>query len=306
MAKLTCFRGYSGSGKSTEARKFATETGAVVVNRDSLRQMLFGVPWTGKREDEDRVTTAEKAQVAALLRAGINVASDNTYLASGNLRQMAKLASKVGAEFEVIDIGVDVEECIRRDYRRMENDERYVGESVIRRQAERFPRRNWPKVTIPKPLQIEPVEFIEGLPDAVIFDIDGTIAIKGERSPYDYTRVHEDTLDENIWWINDLIGRSWGVRIIIVSGRDDTCRVATTQWLNDHNVIFDDLLMRHTTRDVDASGNKLPDVLVKYRLFNENIRGRYNIRAVFDDRDQVVRLWRSMGLKCCQVAYGDF
>jgi len=27
---------------------------------------------------------------------------------------------------------------------------------------------------------------------------------------------------------------------------------------------------------------------------------------VFDDRDKVVKMWRNQGLRCCQVAEGDF
>jgi hypothetical protein len=41
-------------------------------------------------------------------------------------------------------------------------------------------------------------------------------------------------------------------------------------------------------------------------LFEENMRGKYYIEYVLDDRNQVVDMWRSIGLICLQVAEGDF
>ena len=303
MAKLTALRGYSGSGKSTRAAEIAKDTGAVIVNRDSLRKMMLGEYWTGKQEDEERVTTAEKAQVRALLRSGVSVISDNTNLNAGILKQWAKLATTLGVEFEVVDVEASLGECVVRDNVR----DRSVGESVITKQMTRYPRKNWPTVVAPPPFKPEPVAYHPALPDAVIFDIDGTLAHYVDRSPYDYTRVHEDVVDASVQWINQLVDEAdRGVTIFIVSGRDDTCRVATLKWLADNDIAFDTLLMRHTTQDVNSQGLKLPDFMVKYRLFNENIRGKFNVRMVFDDRSQVVKLWRDMGLKCAQVEYGNF
>ena len=41
-------------------------------------------------------------------------------------------------------------------------------------------------------------------------------------------------------------------------------------------------------------------------MYEENIEGKYNVVTVFDDRNQVVEMWRSLGLSVCQVNYGDF
>lgn len=54
------------------------------------------------------------------------------------------------------------------------------------------------------------------------------------------------------------------------------------------------------------SGDMRKDSIVKREMFDEHIRGRYNVNFVLDDRNQVVELWRSMGLTCLQVADGDF
>ena len=42
-----------------------------------------------------------------------------------------------------------------------------------------------------------------------------------------------------------------------------------------------------------------------YAIYN-HINGKYNVLGVFDDRDQVVSVWRSLGLTCFQVNWGNF
>lgn len=303
--KLICMRGLSSSGKSTKAREIADTNGAAVVNRDALRQMILGQAWTGKAEDEDRVTIAEEAQVNALLKAGVPVVIDSTHIEPRFLRKWAKLATGMAIPFEVVDVKVDVEECVLRDKERQARGERFVGEAVIRKQAKRM---KWPVITA-EPFVIEPVEWIDGLPEAVIFDIDGTLAHipEGGRSPFDYSRVNEDIADESVRWLHNLIDNRDTLEpgVFIISGRDDTCRPETEEWLRFHGIGYDALFMRPVEM-VDQCGNKAPDYQVKYALFNQHFRGQYNVRAIFDDRQQVVDMWRKLGLKCLQVAPGDF
>ena len=300
--KLTCMRGYSGSGKSTKAAEIAKETGAVVVCRDDLRKMMLGSYWTGKKEDEDRVTVAEEAQVTALLRASIPVVVDATHLHPPYLRKWAKLATRMGVEFEVVDIVSTYEYCVLMDKNRAKS----VGEAVVHKQFQRWPREKWPTITA-EPFTVEPVEYIPGPPGAIIVDIDGTLAHipEGGRSPYDYSRVGEDEFDEVIAEIANDWQREDYAHLLIVSGRDDSCRADTIEWLLDYPVYFDDLFMRPSDAR-DGCGNKIPDYQVKYDLFNKHIRGKYNVRFVLDDRQQVVDMWRQLGLKCLQVAPGDF
>jgi hypothetical protein len=60
------------------------------------------------------------------------------------------------------------------------------------------------------------------------------------------------------------------------------------------------------TEAKDRYGHKLPDFRVKYDLFSEYIRDKYSVKFVLDDRQQVVDMWRRLGLKCLQVQAGDF
>lgn len=311
MTKLYAMRGLPGSGKTTLAAKIAKRNDAVIVNRDQLRRMLLGSWWTGDKSDENRVTVAEGAQVTALLKAGISTVVDATHLEPRYLRRWARLATRLGVEFEVIDVVADVDKCQRRAYERWRTPGyefgRYIDPDIIEARAKKYPVEKWPVVTA-EPFHPEPVEFVEGLPEAIIVDIDGTLAHipDGGRSPYSYDNVGEDVVDEQIrWLVNELAG-DLALKIIVMSGRDDTCREDTEKWLIDNRISFDELHMRPADAK-DEHGSKLPDFRVKYDLFNRYIRGNYNVRFVLDDRSQVVtHCWRAMGLKCLQVEPGDF
>lgn len=300
--RLTCMRGYPGSGKSTIARTLP----GVVVSRDDLRKALYG-QYRLRKDGEDAVTVAERAMVKALLCDGRDVIVDAMHVNARYLRQWAKVASQAGALFTVHNVRTPVEDCVDQDCAVERYDSgKSVGEKVIREIADRFPMEKWPTITA-QPFEIKPVKNYLGLPPAIIVDIDGTLAHNTGRSPYDYTKVSEDVIDEIIRGLVD----DWSYaslyqgKVLIVSGRDHTCREETQQWLKDNGITYERLLMRDAALS-DNHGNKLPDYIVKYTLFNEHIRGKYNVQFVLDDRDQVVDMWRKLGLKCLQVAPGDF
>jgi hypothetical protein len=46
--------------------------------------------------------------------------------------------------------------------------------------------------------------------------------------------------------------------------------------------------------------------VVKLELFDEHIRDQYDVQFVLDDRNQVVDMWRQLGLTCLQVGPGAF
>ena len=131
-------------------------------------------------------------------------------------------------------------------------------------------------------------------PTAIMVDIDGTLAHMTGRSPYDYSKVHEDELDQVIASITKHYKH-----VIIMSGRPESSREATEKWLRKHDVRFEALFMRPTD-------DKREDSIVKWELYQENVAPTYNIEFVLDDRNRVVKMWREHGLNCLQVAEGDF
>ena len=52
--------------------------------------------------------------------------------------------------------------------------------------------------------------------------------------------------------------------------------------------------------------NFIPDEKLKKQMLDESLATVEDIFCVFDDRQKVVDMWRSLGLTCLQVAPGDF
>lgn len=131
---------------------------------------------------------------------------------------------------------------------------------------------------------------------AIIVDIDWTIADKWDRSPYDWSKVSEDTPIGDIIELVRVLSETY--TILFVSWRDFACAIDTVRWL-DKNVIDDyRLLMR-------PEWDKRKDSIVKYELLQEIIKDYY-VAYVLDDRAQVVKMWREAWLRCLQVAEGNF
>lgn len=132
---------------------------------------------------------------------------------------------------------------------------------------------------------------------AIIVDLDGTLCLHAGRSPYDTAMCFQDVVNYPILEII-LSVKDWA-HVIYCSGRDEKFRDMSINWLATHGAPVGDLFMRplSDTRN---------DAIVKLEIFNREIRDIYNVRFVLDDRDRVVKMWRSLGLTCLQVAYGDF
>lgn len=54
------------------------------------------------------------------------------------------------------------------------------------------------------------------------------------------------------------------------------------------------------------AGDGRRDSIVKAEMFDSDIATNFNVLGVFDDRQQVVDMWRDKGLTVFQVAEGDF
>lgn len=298
MPELVITRGLPASGKTTWARGWASQPGRVRLSRDDLRQQLFNVEGVGTSQQEAAISDLLHTQTRGYLNNGISVVIDATNLRLRHAREYATIAHETGADFRVEEFDTPVDRCVERDQHRHDKGGRLVGEHVIRDMAERF--RDRPEVT-PRvkatEFPVEPYKREYGLPEAIIVDIDGTLAHMDGRSPYDWERVGEDLLDENLGRIIHVLGERF--RIIVMSGRSEDCRKITQEWLRDNHVKYDYLFMR-------PSRDNRPDTIIKYELFDEYVRGRFNITCVYDDRDSVCALWRRMGLSCYQVAPGNF
>ena len=53
-------------------------------------------------------------------------------------------------------------------------------------------------------------------------------------------------------------------------------------------------------------GDHRRDSIVKKEIYDTLIKDEFDVEFVLDDRQQVVDMWREIGLKCLQVAEGNF
>ena len=152
----------------------------------------------------------------------------------------------------------------------------------------------------------------------IVFDLDGTIAnVDDRRKAADEAQAPYPSNIRQAWWTawqapenilkldvpNELVVsvlRDWrerGKRIVIVSARNDKNRAVTEQWLAKYGIHYDALYMR-------KDGDYRRDSVFKQELL-DNVVGRVLIERVYDDRNQVVDMWRANGIDCIQVVPRD-
>lgn len=298
-------RGYPGSGKTTIAkelvRKLSSGPIRARVSRDDLRETLFAASGVLDYAIEEKITKIQREQVVRLVKDGFDVIVDDMNLRAKYARAWADLALELGVDFHVHDVPTSADECKRRDHERMLAGGRYVGHEVIDNIAARFPIGRWPEIKASeKPTSAwAPYVPDTSLPEAIIVDIDGTIAAKrmgeGERGWHEYHRVGEDDPKPIVIGLVRTLAET--SKIIFVSGRKDHCREQTRAWLHSNVgrwTLDCQLLMR-------ADGDNRRDDLVKAEIFEDHIAPFYNVLFTLDDRQRVVDMWRAKGLTCLQV-----
>lgn len=285
--KLLALRGLPASGKTTYAKELANK-GWVRVNKDDLRAMLNNGKFS--KDNESYILALRDEIIISSLVQGKNVVVDDTNLDPKHLIAFESIAGEFLADFEIRFFDVDLQECLKRN----RNRQNPVPDKVIYQMYERYIKKPPAKV-----------EYDDNKEECIIVDIDGTLAhIVNGRSPYDASTALEDELDDAVGVVTAMM-YNHGYKVIILTGRGEEHRDITEQWLKLNNVQYDELYTRLDS-DVDEKGNKLEDSLVKERLYKTHVEPRFNVKFVLDDRNRVVNKWRELGLKCFQVAEGNF
>lgn len=301
-------KGGNCSGKSTWSKAFVlNHPDWVRVNRDDIRTQLFTDPWKhinaeGAEAREGLVTSIRDSMIKAALKAGNNVVVDECNSHSRTTKAMIKLAETLNISCIITEkpFYVDLETALERDANRTPS----VGPEIVKRFFEKMGGTSFRQAT-PRTFTVhksrpvkKTIEYVLGLPDAIVCDLDGTLALFGNRNPYD--RDFEN--DEPNIPVVEVIKRFYpSHEIIFCSGRQEKARAQTQEFISR---VFGDkfkytLLMRKT-------GDFRKDAIIKKEIYDNHILGRYNILFILDDRQSVCKMWRSLGETVFQVAEGDF
>lgn len=300
--EIFMLQGPPAGGKSTKARELYNEDKLhrVIVNRDSIRDSR-GDYWVP--EQEQYISKLEEFAVRSALESGLSPIIDATNLNQKTIQKWVDIASEYKVNLTTIECVVPYKEALVRD----ENRARPVGKKVLRD----FYKRYYPQLIAPMSDDRKMIEFT-GKKKAIIVDIDGTVALRNNRSPFDYEKAYEDRVDHRMaHLLKNLIGET-EYEVFFVTGREDigNCRKITTAWINDniypkqgHDGFLPvdnwRLLMR-------AEGDHRSDDITKTEIYMNCIEPWYDVVCVFEDRNRVVKMWRDLGLLVAQVYDGDF
>lgn len=269
MPKLILTKGLPGSGKSTWSREYISKNKAINICKDDLRNMA-------PRFSEGEILDLQEVITKYILKKGKDIIWSDTNLNPIHYDRATKFSHSYCIP-EIKDFtDVPLETCIKQDLQRLDS----VGKDVI---MEMYYKWLCPKE------DMNYASLVNGLNNCYIVDIDGTIAETTDRSHYDYSEGAVLTDSPRLNVIETILSlRKQGNEIIFVSGRKDECKIDTRYWLNNH---FGEVILH--MRKADDNRN---DSIVKKEIYDEHIKGKYNVLGVFDDRPRVIRAWRQLGL----------
>jgi predicted kinase len=300
--QLIICRGIQGSGKSTWAKQWCHEDPKhrVRFNNDDIRNML-GDYWVPDREK--LVTEAKANMITFALITGYDVVVDNMNLNPKEDTWIRTLCTNIEKDkgihidIEYKDFFIPVEECIRRDAMRPNP----IGEKVIKDTWRRY-RTFIIQQNINEMLSKRP-EHVDGARPAILVDMDATLCLNTTGRPYYGEGAAEGMLNDiAVEGICNLVKSLYEKRtIFIITGREGTPEIieATKKWLESNSIKVDGLFFRPVK---DYS----PGAECKKKIYEDNIKGKYNVEFVLDDNYKCVEMWREQGLVCLQPNEGKF
>lgn len=303
MNKLILVQGISGSGKTTYAKQWVEEDPIhrIRLNYDDLRCML-GKYWVPEREP----------LMKEIFHAGLIEAMDNGYdiiidnmsnLNPKHQNEYSELVkdwntnSSYQYEIEFKLINTPIEVCIERDSKR----EIPIGEKVIRQQWKKY--RDYIIQQSIKNMLDNQLKDNPNLPHCIIADIDATLCFNTSGRPFFGPGASEQMINDipntNVIDLVRAYCNEYDCELVVITGRDESCRKSTLEWLDKHYLYPNLLLMR-------KEGDYSKGEECKKKLYEENIKDKYNVDLVFEDSSKVVKMYRDLGLTVLQPNEGKF
>ena len=295
MSKLIILQGPPCSGKSTWAveYKMSHDVDAVIVSRDDIRYELGNGKYTMTREDE--VTEIEYSRVIEGLKEGKTVILDATNLNPTYLKKWLELP--VEYTYKIQEFYVPYAEAMKRSKARKEAGGLYINRNTMTHFYKKYYNKDFREELTDKRVIREP-EL--NLPSVVICDLDATLALHQGREPFEWDLLKTDKIDPRLrLLLNHFMGL---YKVVFVTGRPESARLATTEWLQDpENKLHDNWVLYMRKNNDFSHGDDY-----KEKVYREKIEGKYNVLCVFEDSNKCVSRWRELGLLTCQVENSDY
>jgi adenylate kinase family enzyme len=306
MAELLMLVGPPGGGKSTWAKQHIQNSKYVYINQDVL----------GKGHLEVFTKAVEDHQNIIVDRMNFNKSQRNRYL---------ELVNKANYKTSIMIFHLPYDECLTRCKTRKQHPTITTDEEADKAVCSFF--RNYERVSDDEADSVIRMGWVgNSTEDVIIADLDGTLAnvehrrhlvqkyntntnssnqdmIDGSNFKPNWKKFFENMVHDpvNAWCKDILYHMSESKRIVYVTGRPADYRDQTETWLSYNGCYFpgSQLFMR-------LSGDSRKDEIVKEIILDFEIKTRYGVYFVIDDRTQVVNMWRKHGYVALQCDRGDF
>ena len=120
----------------------------------------------------------------------------------------------------------------------------------------------------------------------VIFDIDNTILYHTNRTPFDWSDLSGDTLIQGMDHLIDMFN-FYDYYVIIMTGRPESVRSQTKEWLSKNGIVYDELIMK-------------PEQFEKGFIFKQRelvrLLENYDVKFAFDDDQKCANMYKENGV----------
>lgn len=139
--------------------------------------------------------------------------------------------------------------------------------------------------------------------DAIIVDIDGTLSdlsnrihhISNGKRDFDafFAECHQDACKDYVKFMCN----TYGGIVILLTGRYEELRKKTKKWLLENNIMYNYLYMK------PDSMKYVKDTVFKKEMYLDVISRSFSIKYAIDDRDEVLEMWSSIGIKAYHESF---
>lgn len=303
IKKIILTRGIPGSGKSTWAKAWVTEDPEhrIRLNWDDMRNMM-GPYWVPSREPINKHMLWAGLNMAAYCTRPYDIVIDNMNLNSKDWKQYEDWINNYNQSLnseetntqyvlEFKDFFIPLEECIRRDAMRPNP----IGEKTIKDIWRRY--KHFIQTTEVENV-VNNLRQSTGKVPCIVVDMDSTMCFNTTKRPWYGDGAAEGMLKDvpnpGVVAVVKELQRKFP--IIVVTGRDTTQATVTKQWLAKQGIIPTEFYFR-------TEGDYRKGVEVKNELINQ-VLNKYDIVAIFEDCEPIVKMFRDMGLTVLQPNKG--